>query len=424
MRIRLRLPWLVALLAAPVAADSTADGEGAAFCIAPPYDQLCPDFPQDVPEFSAFFEYMVISAAAQAPFDRHAWQAFVALNWPELEATGTGWRDFPRRDDVMGHAAADHCAAQADTTDVIITEFDQSDGHTLVDRNGNYVLYETRMNPVAAAYIRDNGLNRAAGQGIDVAFPQGRDDAHPASVFLKTAWVILDGPTGDFITANGLIVVPPERSLSGVPLCVTATLGLVGMHIVTKVESGNGDEWIWATFEHHANAPFATDARDINAIYGADLFPDGCLAPSDAPDTHLFFDANAQRPANTPPDGPALWATTAPFAVDNTGAPLEPTQVVHCWDIFGPTQETNARWQAELEGTPLAHYRLVSAQWRGANASPYIEHGELPRFLSNVTMETYIQIDRDGTCLGCHAGATTALGTPSDFTFVLREVPQ
>ncbi len=65
---------------------------------------------------------------------------------------------------------------------------------------------------------------------------------------------------------------------------------------------------------------------------------------------------------------------------------------------------------------------LVSTQWRGANASPYIEHGELPRFLSNTTLETYLQTARDGTCIGCHAEATTALGTRADSTFILREI--
>lgn len=420
MRIRFVIPWLFALLAIPVAAqDEVAD-----FCFAPPYDQLCPAFPHDVPEFSEFFEYMVISAAAQRPFDRHAWQAFVSLNWPEVtdDPHANGWRAFARRDAVMGDISGEQCGAQARDGDVIITDLEQSDGHPLVDRNGNYVVYETRLNPIAADYIMDNGLNHAAGQGGDVDFPRGRDEDRPASVFVKTAWIILEGETDEFVTARGFVVVPASRSLSASPLCIEVSLGLVGMHIVTKVESGNGDEWIWATFEHRQTAPVASDARDINAIYGADLFPDGCFAPVEAADTHLLFDASLQRPANTPPDLAPLWADAPPFAVNQSGAPLPPTQVVRCWEVFGPTQETNARWQEQLAGTTLEHYRLISAQWRGANASPYIEHGELPRFLSNVTMETYVQIDRDGTCLGCHAGATTAVGTMSDFTFVLRDV--
>ena len=57
-------------------------------CVRAPHDQLCPHFPDDQTDFSAVFEYRLINTAAQDPFDHHAWQAFVALNWP-LAADGT-----------------------------------------------------------------------------------------------------------------------------------------------------------------------------------------------------------------------------------------------------------------------------------------------------------------------------------------------
>ncbi len=422
MRIQMFALTGILLLAWPLVAEE----EVGEFCVVAPHDQICPTFPQDVPEFSEFFEYMVISGAAQAPFDRHAWQAFVALNWRDAadDPDHLGWRAFPRRDEVLGRDSAAQCAAQAANAEVIITDLEQSDGHALVDRHGNYILYESRLNPVAANYIHETALNTLDGQSaLDAAeFPQGRDAENPASVLFKGAWTILEAPTDDYINAAGLIVVPPERSVTGQGLCLEVTLGLVGMHIVTKVESGNREEWIWATFEHRANAPVAGDARDINAIYGSNLFPEGCIAPNDPAQDLLLFNAAMASPANTPPTGETLWNATPPFAVDADAQPLQPTQVVRCWDIFGPTQATNARWQEALNGTPLEHYMLISAQWRGANTSPYIEHGELPRFLSNVTMETYLQTDRDGTCLGCHASATLATGAPSDFTFTLREV--
>ena len=415
MRIR---NWL-SIIFLPLSFPLVAQDMGGEFCFTAPHDQLCPAFPEDVPEFSAFFEYMVISAAAQAPFDRHAWQAFVSLNWDQVGTGGMGWRSFPRRDTVLGRDAAT-CGAAAE---VVVTAIDQSDGNTLIDRNGNFILYEIRMNPVAADYIWRENLHLLSGQmGAEISFPMGRDAAQPATVFLKTAWTILDAPSPDYITARGVVAIPPERSLSGEPLCVEATLGLVGMHIVTKVESGNGDEWVWATFEHRANAPLAADARDINAIYGQNLFPEGCAAPAWVAGDYLFYSAGHPGPANAPPPRAAIWSATAPHAVDAAGAPLPGTQVVRCWEVFAPTQATNARWQDALRGTPLEHYMLISAQWRGANISSYLEHGELPRFLSNVTMETYLQTDRAGTCLGCHASAVTATGGPSDFTFVLRDV--
>lgn len=423
MPMRIHLVILTLLLC--LGFSLSAQEEQGEFCAVPPHDQLCSIFPEDVPEFSEFFEYMVISDSAQAPFDRHAWQAFVALNWSEVaQSPGSrGWRAFMRRDTVLGHDHTGHCADQVVPTETIAAGLEQSDGNMLVDRHGNYILYETRLNPVAVDYIWDFNLHQHAGQeATKIDFPRGRNAKNPASVLLKTSWTVLDAPSDDYVTAEGNVSVPANRTLSGAPLCLELTLGLVGMHIVTKVQSGNGEEWIWATFEHRANAPTAANARDINAIYGIDLFPQGCKAPVGLAEDLLLFDASHQRSVNTPPQSDALWASTPPFAVDPSGAPLPASQAVRCWKIFGPTQATNARWQAALRDTPLAQYQLISSQWRGANISPYLEHGELPRFLSNVTMETYLQTDREGTCLGCHAGATTAWGAPSDFTFVLRDV--
>lgn len=68
-----------------------------------------------------------------------------------------------------------------------------------------------------------------------------------------------------------------------------------------------------------------------------------------------------------------------------------------------------------------SNYMLISTQWRGAAISPLFEHGEVPRFLANTTMESYLQDDPAGTCLGCHAAAATAAGKPSNFTFLLRK---
>ncbi|MEO1613519.1 MAG: hypothetical protein AAFU55_14375, partial [Pseudomonadota bacterium] len=65
-------------------------------------------------------------------------------------------------------------------------------------------------------------------------------------------------------------------------------------------------------------------------------------------------------------------------------------------------------------------YMLVSSQWRGANPDPIFPNGELPRYLSNVALESYVQTDPMGTCLGCHAEARTSGGAPSDFTYLLR----
>ncbi len=62
---------------------------------------------------------------------------------------------------------------------------------------------------------------------------------------------------------------------------------------------------------------------------------------------------------------------------------------------------------------------LISSQWRGANSDPVFPNGELPRFLTNASLETLVQIDSQGTCLGCHTTARTTTGADANLTFLL-----
>ena len=411
------------------------------FCVTPPHDQICAEFPDDQTDFSASFEYMVVSGAAQEPFDFFSWQAFVALNWP-VSAEGEAlpsltdpsdrrtWQQFHRREEVLAQdAAAEHCGGKAETATVIAQDLAQADGSVLIDQSGNFVVYETRLNPAAEGYILENALQTLAGQqtrgDTPVAFPLGRIGVKPASVLIKTAWRVLTDPkdAADFIQSSGVIYVPPDRAADGQAMCVDATLALVGMHIVTRVGSGNGDEWIWSTFEHRRNAPTATNARNINSIYANDLFPGGCKAPEgDLSEAYSFFDVDCPEcKTNTAASQPWQWASTAPFALVG-GAPASPSQIVRCWEVFEETQRVSRLWHDRVAGSGLENYILISTQWRGANISPLFEHGEVPRFLTNTTMETFLQDAEEGTCLGCHADAETAAGQNANFTFLLRDV--
>lgn len=404
---------------------AVAAAQGRDFCIAPPHDRLCADFPNDQPDFSRFFEYRVINGPAQEPFDFFAWQAFVALNWSDVapgEPTPSNWRGWLRKRDVFAQPAGP-CDLQSTSQATVIADLEQPDGNTLIDTRGNFILYETRLNGVSADFIRSNRLTTPKGRAAlssSIAFPQGVDAAHPASVLTKTAWRVLPADGNGYITADGLVPIPAERSLDGVAHCLPVRLGLVGMHIVVKVISGHGDKWIWATLERRDTVPTAGNARRINSIYSNDLFPNGCTAPTQVDRAFLLFNQDCPDcPTNQPPPA-ALWAAEPPFARDDLGLPLTPSRIVRCWRIFGPTERTNQRWQARLRGTVLENYQVVSTQWRGANPDPIFENGELPRYLSNSTMETYLQTDPMGSCLTCHASARTAEGAFSDFTFLMR----
>ena len=439
MGMRLRHLASTGAVALALAAGPAARGQDFTdlVCVVPPHDRLCPVFPDDQTDFDRNFEYMVLVKGAQDPFDVFSWQAFVALNWP---ADGAGrplktgprdrpdaprvWQAFARRDAVMRRP--DPACAAPGETGLAITDLVQADGSVLIDRAGNYAVFDTRLGGAAAGYIRDNGLDTAAGQRAhagEISFPMGRLDApgRAASVLLKTAWrVVGPGEAARHFTRPARIAVPAAHSETGAALCVETTLGLVGMHIVTRTASGNGNEWIWSTFEHMGNAPVAANARNVNSIYAQELFPGGCTAPDRAA-AYAFFDPDCEDcPTNTPPAGNWRWAATPPHARIG-GAPARPGRIVRCWEIFPSTAAVNALWQDRLRGTVWANYMLISTQWRGANKSPLFAHGEVPRFLTNTTLESYLQSDTRGTCLGCHAEAQTTDGRDANFTFVLGE---
>ena len=393
------------------------------FCIDPERDALCAEFPDDQTDFSDLFVYMFINVETQTPFDIFSWQAFTAMNWTETQLPepkrNADWQTFRRRPEIFGNdLAMEHCGAFAAEADVITASIAQSDGQQLIDQNGNFVVFETRINPTAEAYILDSLLNTTSGQGAwgtaPVSFPQGRigEGATPASVLLKTSWQILPSGTEEsgYIAKDGLIYVPAEQSANGEAMCLRERLGMVGMHIVARVHSGNGDEWLWTTFEHRATAPTAENARRVNAIFAKDLFPKGCVGPQEAqPSPFILYNSKSPDIAtNQPPSDPVLWSPAQPYAGLSGGEMTPGTQVVRCWEVFEGTQEMNELWQAELSDTVLSNYQLISTQWRGANKSPMFEHGEVPRFLTNTTMETYLQT------------AETATGEDANFTFLLR----
>ena len=406
------------------------------FCVDPGLDRLCPIFPDDQTDFSDKFVYMFINVETQTPFDVFSWQAFTALNWPETEIftsdTRSDWTDFKRREEIFANdPAMNHCSAYANDADVITADLTQADGNALIDQNGNFIVYETRLNPVAEHYILGEALDTIAGQSEHaerpISFPQGAlgDNASPASVLVKTSWQIMTPETdqSEYIVKDGLIYIPADRSASGKDLCLQERLGMVGMHIVARIQSGNGDEWLWSTFEHQKTVPTAGNYRRVNAIFSNDLFPGGCSAPESTGDLrHIFYNSDCPDcPTNQPPPADILWADRQPYAQGSNTASVAPSQIVRCWEVFEGTFELNEMWQAELAETSLANYQLISTQWRGADKSPMFEHGEVPRFLTNTTMETYLQSEDDGTCLGCHAEADTAAGTPGNFTFLFQK---
>ena len=420
-------------------------------CDAPPRDRLCSVAPKDNTDFDASFIYLNLEKNAQNPFDIFSWQTFVALNWPADEAgVPVGqpigarpglprvWQSYKQPGAVFGPTGEDRpCGSGADavfTTDMIL----QSSGFPLIDRDLNYIVFDTRMNGRTEEYIVAGGLGSADGQrrfrqaGKAVDFPLGHYDDKSArtggrlgAIAVKTAWKIVDAGAGEeagaYYTVDGRIEVPAARSETGEALCIRTRLGLIGMHIMHRTASGNGGDWIWSTFEHVNAAPIADNALDPNNILG-ELFPDGCLADSVESPRYVLFNPDCKGcPTNTTSVAEWKWFEDAPHARGHAVRGRFGTQVVRCWRIFESTADVNEVWRARLRDTVWSNYRLVSTQWRGSPGSKLFPNGEVPRFLTNVTLETYDQYTHGGTCMGCHAKATTLAGQDANFSFLLSK---
>lgn len=439
------------------------DYDDAEFCADGTGTGPCAVAPVDVPEFDASFIYRFLAYHAQRPFDRFSWQAFTSLMAPRETPAGPAlWESFRTRRDLFAEVIYPNPACAEDVPDgsLLLAGYQQTTGDILIDQAGNFVLYETRINRVAADYIRDNGLDQKAGRaafaksGKTIDFPMGRvllgDPAikpsdgvgqtaiRPAgpgdmgAQLLKFAWRILpdDGAASpavehDYYTRPARISLGADQTLDGQPACLDVTVGLVGMHLVQRVRSGNGDRWIWSSFEHLDNVPLAANARRPNSIITDSPFADGCRAPEQRGDrtgqVYAFYGGKtvAGTAANDPPPGDLKWADQPPFARDLSGKPVVSPDIVRCWRLFSGTAETNFIWQRKLAGTVWQNYMLLGTQWIGNPGGAPFGVGEVPRYLTNSVLESFMQHQSDATCLGCHGRARTDAGQPSNFTFLL-----
>lgn len=410
-----RLAWLpacVALLLAFTASPAAATP--------PPYLALFPDF---APELSPFLPGDIDTtleasleedgefARVQRLFDLYAWQMFVAADWPAgtngapaygFTAPGPPrWARWATSDMLFrtGRAVPLPCRrarlsapplrrlrlvstlAALDVTS-FATIHDPTDA-PLIDQHGNFVFYETLLDPNETQYICRNALYAAAGQAAFMAhhravdFPAGEEDIPWSGSFsIKLAWKVLDPANGDepsrFFTAPATIL---DLDAAGHPIERRVLVGLVGMHIVHK--SISAPQRIWATFEQVDNL-------------AVDPVADPGLRPS-------FFN----------PDCPLCLPNIPPRRKSGGGYERTPVQVMRTVPIPRDTAHLDREARAALArlGSVWQYYRLVGTQWPtvptaspaglGAGRTEAILDssggGPTLPFLANVTMETYVQ---------------------------------
>jgi hypothetical protein len=446
-------------------------------CVHAPHDRLCPTLPHDITEtFQA--GYSQLGAAQQRPFDNFAWQMFVALNWPADDRgrpregpfhdhpdAPRVWEFYPSPFSILGRVLPDEnnpprelLQAGAGGARHVFTMFatrsnpkdlkpgsilQAGSAKPLIDRHLNFVVYDVRVNPTEFDFIRKFDLNTQAGQeaylktqGASVAWPlgfyadpQAKTGGAVGAMELKTAWRILDpdkepGAGQRYYAVDGVMIVDKEHSQTGQPLTIRAKFGLVGFHIIQRTTGPQGQpqDWIWATFEHVDNAPTAANAREPTDI--SLPLPTEGVAPDQVDRSYTFFDPAYKGQTNYLPDLPPnevyQWAAKPPYAAKYALDGKYGTQVVRCWKIYPPTAEVTQYFQRLLKGTVWENYELIGSQWQGGVENPTLENGNIPRYLANTTLETYVQLQSYGSCLACHSGSPTRVdGLSGNFSHLL-----
>jgi hypothetical protein len=232
----------------------------------------------------------------------------------------------------------------------------------VIDQHGNFVFYESLIDPNQVDYICKHNLSSKAGQaelsrsGSGIDFPSGSMDTDwSGSYSIKLAWKILNASQGDDPTryyAETAKVL--DLSESGKPYWHTVFLGLVGMHIVHKTVSA--PERIWATFEQADNL-------------AVDRIANPKLKPS-------FFNPECQLCAENRASNPI--------------SARQPTQIARTLPISAETESLNAQVHSVLAstGSVWQYYKLIGVQWP---AIPGDATSATPPYLSNAVMETFVQ---------------------------------
>ena len=377
-------------------------------------------------------------------FDCQAWQAFIYLNWPALQAIGTPrgtpnpkakfgapgttvWESYKTVDQTFLPAGADpgkwdpalpplsnavprDLAARvgmgqvralsriSKASHVIIANIvragvdaaalnniTQALGGTLYDQQSNPVYYEIALNKDQYQFIQQNGLFNANTQ---LSYAKGADIVLPSG---NTKY----GEVGAIELKAAWKVLTPAEIRSGKFHTAQAillgssnkpvTVGLVGLHFFQMLEGT--DQGMWATFAQEDNAP-------VNNKIG--------------PGPYTFYNPKCQP---------------APCPINQESATPVPTQVVQMFPVDPQADPVNSNMKKMLQAYnagPWQYYKLVNVQWplqpdplgTAPRNAPLPLGGPNTDTLMNAVLETFQQFN--GTsCLACHQyGSISTSQTP------------
>ncbi|HEX2832530.1 MAG TPA: hypothetical protein VHW00_05925 [Thermoanaerobaculia bacterium] len=403
-------------------------------------------------------------------FDWFSWQEFIALNWP-ASTTGRGNPQSPDDPSVFKNAAPGTTTVWStykanwelfdqgnqrptpfDSYDVpvsptcgtgtvpgagqkktlvmtskgnsVLNDGVQAFSFPLVDNAQDYVMYEVRYgrqpyefmrgtdnNPKSWLYLAKNLIPPSQITMPPTQSTHGASQTDQlGSIMIKAAWRDMAAVPKDQWTRY--YVVEAEVFDPSTQKCTDTSVGLVGLHIVQKLDLF--PEWVWSTFEH-------VDVVSSNP-------QNTLLQQCPSGDTACTQNGFKNRPdsTNLNPDKSAR----VPVQVLRLNAiPTTPQGA--------STVDANTAFQTALAGTPWANYQLVVTQWPFAandmtQYKPPEQRGTYPCTSGlpfpvtgavNLTMETYFQspdsaAGSGNSCMACHFGAAY-----TDFSWGLKRRP-
>lgn len=311
----------------------------------------------------------------------------------------------------------------------------------LIDREMNPVFYTVSVNQPAYDFLTQCDLYKAqCGMSLapdivnntslailnipkqypELAFPID-------SVELKLSWKVLTSAQA----SSGLFYTTLGTTLSHDGSCSEAvTLGLVGMHIVSKTP--NHPEFIWATFEHKNNAPYCTDLDAAPPLGGDWNFYNQSCKEGECANLNEY---NPNKPAQVCRAHPWGDPTLGEF-VNGLDCSSNPPPHFICQknvqdNVIDPNtanlKAINASMTALLSALPAsdpnrlwANYELVGNIWTlGGSLPPYLQSQRGSLSAANTTMETFVQngvsgITPTASCFGCHNLEGHTLAKPGE----------
>jgi hypothetical protein len=343
--------------------------------------------------------------------------------------------------------------------DFALDETNQASGQWLADQKGNLIWYQIKLNhdefdtivtsqfynASIQATTASTGKNPVQGGQYQVKLPMGclsgqcpnNGPSITGAMEVKAAWRILPDSTqnGRYLTTQAVLVGADGT-------CTTASMGLVGLHIIHKTVSQ--PNFIWATFEQVDNVPPASPATFSNSSCTCQVaIPSSCFSmPPANPVYQNCLQSQTQGQ-------PCTANTSPPYNKITSSCPAYPTQVSRNRPISSTTGDpvvaTNTAAQQLIVGananSVFQYYQLVDVLWSGSPINPYMNASGTPGPtiplpmsgatpdptslpVANTTMETFVQTT---TCFNCHVYAAVAGSSSSgsqyasDYSFLFGE---